>query len=193
MTRYVLAVAVIGCASFAMPASSAALLGANVSEQYYFPDLSSPYPDVVYTPQAFTIGAGQESTAVIEGVTTFNVDFSDLALNLIWDTTLANPTWATSAFNGLVFTSPAFSNVSGVTVNGSTNLAGFDGSRVSIVGDELRLNWSGLSYDTNTVVALDFSSAAIPEPSAWAMMILGLGFVGAAFRRRPKARVSFAF
>jgi len=34
--------------------------------------------------------------------------------------------------------------------------------------------------------------AAVPEPSTWAMMILGFGVIGAAMRRRAKPSVSFA-
>lgn len=33
----------------------------------------------------------------------------------------------------------------------------------------------------------------VPEPATWAMMILGLGFIGAALRRRQKTAVRFAF
>lgn len=35
-------------------------------------------------------------------------------------------------------------------------------------------------------------SGAVPEPAAWAMMIGGLGLVGATMRRRRKVTVSFA-
>lgn len=39
--------------------------------------------------------------------------------------------------------------------------------------------------------SFNFEVAAVPEPAAWAMMIGGFGFVGAAVRRR-KAKVAFA-
>ena len=39
-------------------------------------------------------------------------------------------------------------------------------------------------FDSHTTGAFS-TAAAVPEPSAWAMMILGLGGVGAALRRRP--------
>ena len=167
-------------------ASSAVLLGASVSEQYYYPDLATPYPFVTYSPQSFIVGPGQELTISLEGVTTFNVDFSDTALDLIFDTSLSSPTFGTSSFNGLVFTSANFGLIESVIVGGTTNLAGFDSSRVSIVGNELRLNWNGLSYDTDTVVALNFTPRAVPEPATWAMMLLGFGAAGFAMRRRLK-------
>lgn len=37
------------------------------------------------------------------------------------------------------------------------------------------------------------AGAAVPEPATWAMMLLGFGLVGAAMRRKPTARVRFAF
>jgi hypothetical protein len=35
-------------------------------------------------------------------------------------------------------------------------------------------------------------SGAVPEPATWAMMIAGFGMTGAALRRRPTVKVSFA-
>lgn len=40
--------------------------------------------------------------------------------------------------------------------------------------------------------AMGYNLAAIPEPQTWAMMILGFGFVGAAYRRRTRVQVRFA-
>jgi hypothetical protein len=34
------------------------------------------------------------------------------------------------------------------------------------------------------IKALDFTMSAVPEPSTWVMMILGVGMVGASMRRR---------
>ena len=48
---------------------------------------------------------------------------------------------------------------------------------------------------TNDIIAIDdlrFLSGA-PEPATWAMMILGIGAVGFAMRRRRQATVRFAF
>lgn len=178
--------------STALPATAATLLGANVTEEYRHPNLSTPYAQVTYTTQTFVVGAGQESIIDLEGVTTFGVDFSASSLDLAFDTTLTNPTFENTDFNGLVFTSDAFSQFTGVTVRGITNLSGFDASRVSLVGNELRLNWGGLSYDTNTVVGLDFSSA-VPEPASWALMLVGFGIVGASMRARGKRAIRAAY
>jgi hypothetical protein len=61
-----------------------------------------------------------------------------------------------------------------------------------VSGDTLTLNWAGtyaqgLPYtgDYNAV----FTFAGVPEPSTWAMMILGAAGVGAIARRRRAGRV----
>ena len=169
----------------AVDASAAVLLGSMVDETYYYPDESTPHAPVTYTPQSFVVGPGQESTIDLEGVTTFNVDFGDATLDLLFDTTLPSPTFGNSSFNGLIFTSTAFGAITGVTVDPSTNLAGFDVSRVTVAGNALKLNWAGLSYNTDTLVSLSFASAsaAVPEPSTWLMLIAGFGLVGGAMRR----------
>lgn len=178
----------IALALCALPASvsAAVLAGTTIGEDYRFPDISTSYPQTTYSPQSFTVGAGQESTIVIEGVTAFNVDFADTMLDIAFDTVLSNPQLQSTSFNGLVFTSAAFAQITGVTIGASSNLAGFDASRVAIVGNELRLNWSGLSYDTDTMVSLTFAAAPVPEAQTWAMMVVGFGLLGAGLRRRTR-------
>ncbi|HEX8055378.1 MAG TPA: PEPxxWA-CTERM sorting domain-containing protein [Novosphingobium sp.] len=39
---------------------------------------------------------------------------------------------------------------------------------------------------------IELFSRGVPEPSTWAMMILGIGFTGAAMRRRQRISVSYA-
>jgi hypothetical protein len=171
----------------ASSASAATLIGQPGTGAYYLPDVDTIYPAQTAVPPAFVIGAGEEQDVTIEGVTTFNVDFDAATLAVLFDTSLPNPTFDPTAFNGLIFNSPGFTTLASATVNPLTTLGAFDNSRVTLVGDELRLNFSGLSYQTGDLVRLDFTSTnggVIPEPGAWAMMILGFGGVGAMMRRR---------
>jgi hypothetical protein len=46
--------------------------------------------------------------------------------------------------------------------------------------------------DANFRFTTDTALAPVPEPSTWALMILGMGVVGGAMRRRMRARVRFA-
>jgi len=189
--RYYAPLLAIALALPATAASSAVLLGAEVTAQYTYPDLATAYPDATYSPQPFIVGAGQDATISLENVTTFNVDFSDTALDLVFDTTLMNPdpTFTNASFNGLIFTSSNFNLIDSITIGATTNLAGFDLSRVSIVDDELRLNFAGLTYNTDTVIGLNFTP--VPEPGTWAMMLLGFGAVGFAMRRRKQTGLAF--
>ena len=99
-----------------------------------------------------------------------------------------DPTFGNTSFNGLIFTSSNFNLINSITIGATTNLAGFDLSRVSIVDDELRLNFAGLTYNTDTVIGLSFTP--VPEPATWAMMLLGFGAVGFAMRRRKRTELA---
>ena len=168
-------------------ASAATLIGQTGTGAYYYPDVATIYPSQTMVPPAFTIGAGEEQEITIEGVTTFNVDFDAATLAILIETSLTNPILGSTSFNGVIFNSPGFTTLTGATVNSSTTLGAFNNSRVTIAGNELRLNFSGLSYQNGDLVRLDFTSAtggAVPEPTAWGLMILGFGGVGAMMRRR---------
>jgi hypothetical protein len=54
-----------------------------------------------------------------------------------------------------------------------------------------------VTSDSGVLVALPgggfgYSPQAVPEPATWAMMILGMGAVGGAMRRRTRTGVTYA-
>ena len=51
----------------------------------------------------------------------------------------------------------------------------------------------GLSDTQGFSNAVLYTTAAVPEPATWLMMILGLGLIGGAMRRRPKQTVSVSY
>jgi hypothetical protein len=75
-----------------------------------------------------------------------------------------------------------------------------------------RLEWGGIGFDPNVndtyevnlsyndptgaahslSVFAKLGTGAVPEPATWAMMMLGLGMVGGAMRRRRRMAVSLA-
>ena len=64
----------------------------------------------------------------------------------------------------------------------------FTGSdRNSVTG--LQFNSSGNAFEFDNV---NVTTAAVPEPASWALMLLGFGGTGAAMRSRRKVAVSFA-
>lgn len=84
-----------------------------------------------------------------------------------------------------------------------TNGENFLGLRVTSAGQD----YYGFAYTTDTVLngfafenlpgvgitaTTDFG-AAVPEPGAWALLILGFGMVGAASRRARRSRTSVAY
>lgn len=59
---------------------------------------------------------------------------------------------------------------------------------LSIAGVKtLQFNSTGNAFET-----ANFLFGAVPEPATWGMMILGLGFAGAAMRRRQSVSVKYA-
>lgn len=99
----------------------------------------------------------------------FNVGFGDLG-----------------GFNGYHFsdTLGTIDSFTSVLSNGSNAL--IDDSRITFSDDDIWINMSGLSlYGANNSLTLDFTTAApIPEPSTYALMILGLGLIGFISSRR---------
>ncbi len=67
------------------------------------------------------------------------------------------------------------------------DLSAFDAMGWNVRYDVLK--YSGKSFSTAVIPGL--TSAAVPEPASWAMMIAGFGLAGAALRRR-KTTVKFA-
>ena len=54
------------------------------------------------------------------------------------------------------------------------------------------LTVTGRSFGTPATYAGNFNIGAVPEPATWAMMMVGVGAVGGALRRRKRVSVSFA-
>ncbi len=164
----------------------AGLSGSTIDVGYYYPDLSTLYAGATATPPTFVVGAGSESTVAVEGPTWIDVDFSDTTLTLDFTTVLNSPTWNPASFNGLVFTGPALATITGISLDPSSTF-GFNIANATLAGNDLRLNWAGVSYNDGQVLKLTF--AFVPEPATWALLIAGFGMVGLAARRR-RARLA---
>jgi hypothetical protein len=167
----------------------ASFIGQDFTATYQFPALGQVYPDSSWSPASFTVGAGVETVGDVEGVTTISVDFAASTLTLVLNTILPGPAWTATAFNGPVFTANGPLGIAGASVNGATNLAGFDASRVSFTGSTIQVNWQGLSYTSGSQVALDFAFVPVPEPAS--LGLFGVGVAGLlAMRRRRGAPAS---
>ena len=162
---------------------AATFIGAEVIASREGPQLGTPAGGYTFSPAAFVVGSGPESAVSTAGTPLASIDFGDSGLQI---TFLTGNQFGVGPFNGYVFKSDAFTGVSGVTLDPLHTLSALTLDRISVVGDELQLNLSGLSHGRGAVVALDFQFTAVPEPGTWALMIVGAGLAGASLRRRPR-------
>jgi hypothetical protein len=79
--------------------------------------------------------------------------------------------------NGKVFTS----------ITGGGTLS----SRATVVNGNLRFNLAGVAFRPDQ--EFTFNVTSVPEPGTWLLMMLGLGAVGFAMRRRQTASVRYQF
>ena len=92
-----------------------------------------------------------------------------------------------------ITTGPPFLDGSGVRFNTATatNIAFFHQDNVA--ANIYRVNGNGTISAFGPATSTQVNAvAAVPEPSTWAMMLLGLGAVGFAMRRRKKANPALA-
>ena len=115
------------------------------------------------TPVGYQLVGGSISTIQTGGSST-NIDFSSVLLNgVAWAMSPNGP-----GESGFIFSQPLIAGG-----NNTISVSGFSGG-------------SGAYEGT-------LSFAAVPEPSTWLMMILGVGIAGAALRRRRQTvKVSYA-
>jgi hypothetical protein len=160
------------------------LIGDQISASYQFPTLGTNYPQSTITPNTFTVGPSIETVITVEGLTTLSIDFSADSLSIILNTTSTSfLTWNSQPQNGPVFDVlsgnpfPAIQSFS-TTNNGPLN--------VFLNSGELVVDWAGMSYKNGDRVFVQFASA-VPEPSTWALMLLGFaGISFMAYRRKSK-------
>ena len=143
----------------AVPAQAANMGDGNVFDMFYVP------PANAYSvPYAFTLTAitSLNATAIAEYSDTPNADFNFVDLvNTDTDSTVA---------------SFAFSNI--LTEYQFTNLA---------IGNYSYYVFGHINASGSTPVEITFTSAPVPEPETYAMLLAGLGVLGFAARRRKTA------
>jgi len=174
ITTFILSIAL------AVLSAGAAVAGTNgdtVSATYYFPLEDSTYAEM-------GIGVVSGAGAVFHGPgESFQLLVTDT--QIIAQNFFTPGFWAPSDFNGFKVTDLTKNFSSSYSIDSSTNMIGFGTTNVSVSGNIATINWQGLSVDENTRVVLNIT--AVPEPETYAMMLVGLGLVGAIARRRKLA------
>ncbi|AUZ83776.1 hypothetical protein [Methylophaga nitratireducenticrescens] len=164
-------------------AHSAFLTGQTLTYQYYFPTMSSPYSnadngDVI-------VGAGIEVNNVADNMATLDISDTNLLIDFS-----SSSYWNSSGFNGFKLTDTfgLIADFTSVSINPSTNMSGFDLSLITVLADEIWVNWQGLSFNTDTIVSLDINPSAVPIPAAVFLFAPALfGFIGLRYRAKNKA------
>ena len=113
------------------------------------------------------------------------VDVSDLQIDY---GQTAGTVYTSAAFNGFRFYDAlgAIAPIIGVSINGATNLAGFDLSRVSFDADNIYINLQSLAPTAAHLVRLDVQFS-VPEPSTILLFGAGLAVIAIpAWRRRRR-------
>ncbi|MBX3111814.1 MAG: PEP-CTERM sorting domain-containing protein [Fimbriimonadaceae bacterium] len=170
------------CAIMALAIPSVAhagMMGSTMGDQYY------AYGGAYDSQTNFVVGAGVEDTFEALSIQYYNIDIDDNSITFDY---LSAGTWSSSSlslaptiYNGTAIrmvSGPSFTNV---TIDGATNLAGFDASRMSWTGNEIQIDWVDLNYDENTIVKLNVET--VPEPASMSVL---LGGAVLALRRRFK-------
>ncbi len=162
--------------------------GQTVNYQYYFPDLSTPYAAAANGD--YLVDSAVEVADVVDGHGTIDFGGDGFVISFT-----DSSSFSSAAFNGFVISdvsstlSPfsSFSLVSNTGVMGTPTLS-FD-------SDHLYVNWEGLSFTSGNLVfsvnsiadkdnVVTDTISAVPEPETYAMLLVGLGLVGYAARRK---------
>ena len=170
------------------PAAAADFLGDTLNGSYNFPGAGTVFSNqgnqVVAPTASFTFRTGTPNVTAIVSAASVLLTFD------------ATGGFTGAAFNGVVLTDLTRGDITGFTLDSATTLAGFDQSRLSFTANSLSLNLQGLANTRSDRVLANVSFAgasAVPEPAAWALMLVGFGVIGAALRRaRPTLTVSYS-
>ena len=167
------------------PAHAQGLNGQMVNVTILYPNKATVYEDegtktVASAGTTFLDTHGNTTTTVTPGQVVF--------------TFISTGTFGKATFNGfqIAETGGAPATITGVSLDSSSNLSGFDASRISFDTKDVFANVQGLSFVQGQNVTLDLSflpptPAAVPEPSAtltFALAALGLGGLMVAARKK---------
>jgi hypothetical protein len=92
-----------------------------------------------------------------------------------------------------VFSTPALpTDATSVTIPGGVLAAGQTYSFDLLFDDRIAVDNMEQFYDTHTGGMFSTAAGAVPEPSTWAMMLIGFGGLGLAVARRGRKQVATA-
>jgi len=172
------------------PAHAQGLNGQMVNVTILYPNKATVYEDE----GTKTVASAGTTFLDTHGNTTTTVTPGQVVFTFTATGTFGKATFGEDAFNGfrIAETGGAPATITGVSLDSSSSLSGFDASRISFDTKDVFANVQGLSFVQGQNVTLDLSflpptPAAVPEPSAtltFALAALGLGGLMVAARKK---------
>ena len=131
----------------------------SLIEYYFYPNFGTNYfTSTTFTPTASGIEANPDRGGA------FSLSVSDNSITISQFAFAA--TFTSASFNGFeVVDLNGNPDISGVTIDAISNMAGLTSSDIFFDSNAVWVNWSGLSFDTSTVVKLDITFDPPLEPS----------------------------
>ncbi len=181
--------------------ASASLLGASITIDYFYNDLSTALASSTVTAISGTEVSCPDSTQNLCASTNMlgyglldgeSIDIGDTSIS--GQLLAAFTAESGDTFNGFVLS--GLSVGSGYAVTGftlSTNISGLDASDLSYADGALSINLLGIDPSLTTdgtgigTYTITLQTTPVPEPSALAMLGLGLGMMQVMRRRRASA------
>jgi hypothetical protein len=156
------------------------LLGATILGEYYYPNTSTVDQDLgdkVVNP-----------TAVFDFSSAGGITFTISSNQIVTSGYVGGA--ASASYNGPVFTVVSGgAPITGVTIDPSTNVPGFNSSRVSFTSTSVSENVEGLTFPSDPNITLDLTfGSSVPEPSTLILgsiaVLVGLAVMRLNARRR---------
>jgi hypothetical protein len=176
--KSVITLGLLAFAALGVHSAEASLIGDTVDVRYLLPDTSTTSQHF----GTFTI-TGTESFTDAYGNS--SISFGSSAITVMNLTPGAFSSFAFSGYDIQLISGAPFSNV---VIDPSSSSAFASGSVLTFSSNDIQINLAGAcgSCSGGESIVLDVT-AAVPEPSTWAMMILGFAGIGfMAYRRKSK-------
>ena len=139
--------------------SGSGFLGSTLSWQYY------AYGGAYTTSGTFVDNGGVGGTFIGSSITYFTISADNSSITFNYSVDNGTSPWSSSQLslaptihNGIAIDIDSGPSVTSVTIDPSTNMAGFNASRISFTGSQIQVDWENLPFNPSTIVKLDLNS-----------------------------------
>jgi hypothetical protein len=173
-----------------LPSNATTWTNQSLTFNYYFPTLGTVFTG---SPISFVAdGSPNLSTLPQDFPATFSVigiSPNEVQISYSYPQANANFNLTATTFNGFTISGPVGdSPIAAAFVDSNSAVTGLSNSEVSFAANSVTVNLAGDTFSVGSVGLIDVQFAEpVPEPSTWAMMILGFAGIGfMAYRRKSK-------